>query len=533
MSMKRCFFVPLALLFSGALSSLGCARTGKKSVPPGAGSPLPSAPGQLQPASAPNVGPLGSKDGHAPAKNVILFVGDGMGVSTITAARVYAVGVDGQLTIDTMPYTAVSRTYTADHLTPDSAGTISAMMTGVNANSGVLGFGPATERGDFNQNGDGPALWTLGELAKASGRKVGIVTTARVTHATPAGAYAHVNERNDELKIALQALPGQPLFNQRLGEGLDLLMGGGRRFFVPSGVTDEEGEPGIRPDGLDLRRAFQKAGYTYVYRRQEFDALTPNDQKVLALFDSSHMEWEHDRSSDLAGEPSLAQMTNKAIELLSAGNDKGYFLLVEGGRIDHAHHAGNAFRALTDTKALDQAVREAMARVNLKDTMIIVTADHSHVFTMAGYPVRPPQELAYPVKGSPEGFGPSPNNIFNIVYQLLPTGEIAAATDFNQVPYTILGYQNGPGYRGTASRVDPSKDKALGLGGKEVTGPTQPDYLQESTVPLGAETHGGEDVIIYAAGAHASSVHGTLKNTAVFDLAAKAMGLTQLQVDGQ
>ena len=188
------------------------------------------------------------------AKNIIFFVGDGMGVSTVTASRIYSVGVDGKLTMDKFPFTALSKTYTTDHITPDSAGTMTAMMTGVNTNQGLIGFGPETERDDFQADGDGEPLVTFLEIAKEMGKKVGVVSTTRVTHATPAACYAHVNDRDKENDIALQALPTDAGYNQRLGEGIDVLMGGGREFFTPAGVTDEEGEMGNRPEGRDLRK---------------------------------------------------------------------------------------------------------------------------------------------------------------------------------------------------------------------------------------------------------------------------------------
>ena len=139
--------------------------------------------------SANNQDGFEDKRGHQRAKNVIFFIGDGMGVSTITATRVYSVGVDGQLVLDQFPYTALSRTYSADSITPDSAPTMSAMMTGVNTNQSVLGLDAKTEPSDFNKDGDGRAPWTLLELAKSRGMKVGVVSTAQITHATPAATY--------------------------------------------------------------------------------------------------------------------------------------------------------------------------------------------------------------------------------------------------------------------------------------------------------------------------------------------------------
>jgi alkaline phosphatase len=244
------------------------------------------------------------------------------------------------------------------------------------------------------------------------------------------------------------------------------------------------------------------------------------------------MEYEHDRPSDTGGEPSLSEMTAKSIELLDSasrkgrkGNSSGYFLMVESGRIDHAHHEGNAWRALTDAEELDRAVGEALSRVDLRDTLILVTADHSHVFTMAGYPLRPMEDLGYAVAAAPDAYLNAPhNNLFDVVYDVDDNGVVAPASDRNGAPYTILGYHNGPGYRGTA-RVNPFGDPFKGRGNTVVDGPNHPNYLQESAVPLGSETHAGEDVALYAIGAGAQLVRGTMPNTNVYNIMASALGL--------
>jgi alkaline phosphatase len=464
------------------------------------------------------------------ARNVIFFVGDGMGVSTISATRVFSVGVAGRLVMDQFPYTALSRTYSADSITPDSAPTMSAMMTGVNTNQSVIGLDEATEPNDFNHDGDGRAPWTLLERAKARGMKVGVVSTARITHATPAATYAHINQRDNERAIALQSLPTDPTFNGRLGRGVDILMGGGRQFFVPSTVADEEGGLGSRTDARDLRAEYAAAGYTYVWNTTGFDALTTASLPVLGLFERSHMEYEFDRPTDLGGEPSVADMTVKSIQLLERASRgrSGYFLMVEGGRIDHAHHEGNSYRALVDTQALDEAIGAAAQLVDLRETLIVVSADHSHVFNVAGYPMRPLQELPYPVTSYTPGYATSiskGHGILDVVYDLnQSTGHVSESGDRNGVPYTVLGYLNGPGYRGTA-RVDPRLDPFPGRNGLPPTGPWDPNYFQESAVPLGSETHSGEDVAIYALGPGAEKVRGTVKNTHIYRVMKEALGL--------
>lgn len=465
------------------------------------------------------------------ARNAILFVGDGMGIATVSATRVLSVGVGGDLVLDRMPFTALSRTATTDHITPDSAGTMSAMITGVNTNNGVISMDPSTERRDFNGDGDGAPLTTLVERAKAAGMPVGIVTTARVTHATPAAAYGHINERTRERELALQLLPTDATYNAALGDGLDLLMGGGRRHFLPREELDEEGAPGRRRDGRDLRAEFQAAGYHYVWNGAGFDALQPADLPALALFSPSHMEYEYDRALDPGQEPSLAEMTTKAIELLEAraraiGSARGYLLIVESGRIDHAHHDGNAFRSLVDAEQFDIALGAALAAVDLDETLVVATADHSHAFLLTGYQLRPEGELPYAVTRTVETYTGAPPGaeVLNTVHSLsASSGRVFQARDANGLPYTALVYGNGPGYR--EERASPRADLHLDLVGLHPAGPLDPNYVQEAAVPRGEETHAAEEVGLYAIGPGAERLRGTVRNTFVFELMRTALDL--------
>jgi alkaline phosphatase len=205
------------------------------------------------------------------------------------------------------------------------------------------------------------------------------------------------------------------------------------------------------------------------------------------------MQYEHDRPKDKAGEPSLSEMTSKSIDILSK-NNKGYFLMVEAGRIDHAHHDGNAFRALTDTIELSNAVRTALNKVDLDETLIVVTADHSHTMTIAGYPGRG-------------------NNILGLVREVDGRGdpEEKYAADRNKKPYTTLGYANGKGKR-PGDRPDLTQDQV-----------TAPDYKQEAAVPLSDETHGGEDVAIFATGVNAYLFRGSMEENWTFYIMADAL----------
>ena len=216
-------------------------------------------------------------------------------------------------------------------------------------------------------------------------------------------------------------------------------------------------------------------------------ASAPVDGPLLGLFQPSDMQYEHDRPADAAGEPSLADMTRAAITRLRRDAD-GFVLLVEGGRIDHAHHDGNAYRALTDTIALAEAVQAAVDMTSADDTLVIVTADHSHTLGFVGYPVR----------GNP---------ILGLVRET--TGG-TPETDSNGLPYTTLVYANGPGYAGPG-RPDLS-----------AVDTTAPDYLQEAMVPMGAETHGGDDVGVWARGPGSSAVRGSIEQNAIFHLMLQA-----------
>lgn len=453
------------------------------------------------------------------ARNVILFVGDGMSMSTVTAARILegqykgGHGEDNVLAFERLPYVAFSKTYSANQQTPDSAPTMSAMMTGVKTNDGVFGFSAAIERKNKRwQDMQEHRLITLLELAEQRGLSTGVVSTARLTHATPAACYAHTSEREWESDADLPLGTKVPDIARQLlefshGDGLEVAMGGGRREFLPVSVTDGEGKRGRRKDGRDLTREWleQYDNAAYVWNSKQFhnvDAATTDH--LLGLFEASHMEYEADRADDRAGEPSLTEMTEKAIEILSK-NRKGYFLHVESGRIDHGHHASNAYRALTDTIEFSNAVRRAMEMVDPKETLIIVTADHSHVFTMGGYAKR----------GNP------------ILGKVVMPGKTKPATAADGKPYTTLSYSNGRGFAKLARGGDTRYRRPIHHGRANLRDIDTSDegFHQEALVPLPKETHSGEDVAIYAGGPMAHLFHGVQEQHYVFHVMVYALGL--------
>ena len=446
------------------------------------------------------------------AKNIILFVGDGMGVTTVTAARIYQGqkagrdGVSNKLVFETLPYAAFSRTYSHDSEVTDSAPSASAMTTGVKSRNGVINVDSSVAENDCRAGLAHPTT-TIAELAEIAGMSTGVVTTTRITHATPAATYAHAAGRDWEGDADMkpeQVAAGcidiaRQLVEMRYGDGLEVAMGGGRSRFLPATAADPEypDKTGTRKDGRNLTEDWLRryaGNASYVWNRAGFDALNAKTAgHVLALFEPEHMQFELDRAKDPAGEPSLAEMTTKAIDILRR-NPRGFFLLVEGGRIDHAHHANNAARALDDAAAMDDAVKAALAATNSRDTLIVVTADHSHVFTMAGYPSRnnPILGLADDADGKP-----------------------ALANDGK--PYTTLGYANGPG----AAKDDAPREDLTSVDTKAA------DYKQQALVPARAETHGGEDVPIYASGPWAHLFQGVVDQQYIFHVMNHAGRITQ------
>jgi len=436
------------------------------------------------------------------AKNIIFFLGDGMGPTTITAARIYKYSEAGQLNFEKFERTARIKTYSNDAQTTDSAPSMAAYMTGVKANNEVISMSADTiatsPSADGNGNltinncvpSNGTAVATILELAKAKGKSVGAISTTELTHATPAATFSHICNRNAQYDIAAQLIPGGAGFNSALGTGVDVLMGGGRNQFTPYvAVTNTKG----RADGRNLLT--ELVGYTVATTKAEMLA-APNTGKFIGLYSSKgQMEYELDRANGVgegATQPSLAEMTTKAIDILSA-NSSGYFLMVEGGRIDHALHGTNAKRVMEDTIAFDDAIKAALDKVKLTDptlanTLIVVTADHDHTMTFNGYVKR-----GNPILGISTGTDGNP------------------ILDKNGVTSTTLVFGNGPNRPATRTTLSSATV-------------TADSYLQESGVRLSSETHGGGDVELFATGAGAKIFKGTLDNTRVFTLLKTAYG---------
>jgi alkaline phosphatase len=247
---------------------------------------------------------------------------------------------------------------------------------------------------------------------------------------------------------------------------------------------------------------------SYVWNAAQFAALDlAKTRRLFGLFEADHMNYEHDRARDRGGEPSLAEMTRAAIAVLR-NNARGYVLVVEGGRIDHGHHAGNAYRALDETIAFSDAVRAAREATAGTGTLVLVTADHAHTLAFSGYSRRGNDILGKAVGSVREENTPD------------------YAKDAMGLPYTTLSYANGPGYQGASDRQPegPKRFPHIVANARPSAGrapltrvdTTDPDYLQEATLPAASETHGGDDVGVWADGPGARAVHGSIEQNEIF-----------------
>jgi len=327
---------------------------------------------------------VSSKTSEKTAKNVIFFLGDGMGQAAITGARILSKGMkEGKykslLAMDTLDWRGNVTTSGCDSIATDSANSMSAYMTGHKSAVNAMGVYP----GNSEDPTASPHVETLAEVLKRSrGMSIGIVTTAEVQDATPAAVFAHTRRRSEYVNIMDQALTDAQM--------PDVLMGGGRATFLPQSV-----EGSRREDDRDLIEEFKDKGFAYAGTRTELAAVmaagTPD--KLLGSFHTGNLNVYIDRQvtpnpevlGDFDDQPGLVEMTKAALKVLEQ-NDKGFFLMVEGASIDKSEHPLDGPRAVYDAIELDQAVQAAKDWVaeTGSDTLIVVTADHNHAMSIAG-----------------------------------------------------------------------------------------------------------------------------------------------------
>lgn len=427
------------------------------------------------------------------AKNVILFIGDGMGLTTVTAARILQAQMQGrdgessQLTFERFPYVALSKTYSHDNQVTDSAAGITGLVTGVKTRNDVVGLDGRALLNDC-ASAKGREVASIHEIAKRAGLATGVVTTTSLTDATPAGTYGHAPQRDWEddasTPAEAQALGCRDLARQFAEQPadvrLDVAMGGGAWRFTP---VDKGGR---RKDGRDLLAEWRAANPGGVVVTDAAGlAAAAKAPKILGVFAPNHMAFKLDAPET---QPTLTQMATAAVDVLSR-NPKGYVLLVEGGLGDKAMHVNNGARALTEIVEFDAAIAAVLAKVDLNETLVIVTADHSHGLVMSGGSERNAPILGLAQKG----------------------GKPAPTTD--GVPYTTLSFATGPGFRPgprTAVTQAEAQDK---------------DFKQPALAPMSSAQHGGEDVGIFATGPGSDLVRGVVEEPYVFQVMRHALGL--------
>lgn len=291
-------------------------------------------------------------------KYVFYFIGDGLAASQRQVTEYYLQhktgNPDARLVMNSMPVAGITTTHAFDSLVTDSAASATALATGVKTHNGVLGL-----------DSEGKPVASLLEGAAENGMRTGLITTTRLTHATPAGFAAKNESRNNENEIAMDYVNAP----------VDFFAGGGYRNFVGS---DHEGSR--RTDDKDLVAKFDAQGFdTFIGLNSVEDFMNykvSDESKVFAAFTASHLPYEIDRQQTL-NTPSLAEITYRGIEVLSQSDD-GFFMMVEGGRIDHASHAQDLVGTIYDALAFDAAIAKAVEFYNQhpEETLIVVIGDH-------------------------------------------------------------------------------------------------------------------------------------------------------------
>ncbi|RQW18954.1 alkaline phosphatase [Bacillus sp. C1-1] len=413
----------------------------------------------------------GSIPSHGPAKNVIFLIPDGFSQSYASSYRFYK---EDALPIweEKEMFAAMVKTGSNNAAITDSAAAGTALATGHKTDNGVIGLGP-----------NGESFPTILDIAKENGKRTGLVATSTITHATPAAFAAKVESRGSYTEIAKQMMEN---------ENVDLLFGGGRTEFLP------ESEGGIRDDDRNLVTYAEESGYTYLETRRQLMQWEGEGDKVLGLFAEEALEPSLNQRTD---EPSLAEMTNTAIDFLSK-DEEGFFLMVEGSQIDWAGHDNDPLYAMTDTEAFEEAVKIAVDYADThEDTLVVMVGDHD----TGGMAVHASEE-AHPT-------------MLNQVHALGKDMAEAVTHDYANLEDVL---KEKTAFEWTEEEMDDLKEAEslkLAINGaiSEKTGFGWSSY-----------DHTGIDVPLFAYGAGAASFNGTMDNTDVPKKMLEALGLSGL-----
>ena len=455
------------------------------------------------------------------AKNVILFIGDGMTMANRTAARVLSKGIRegkyyGQLAFDDMPHMALIGTSGVDSIVTDSANSMSAYTTGHKSSVNALGVYAARNANNFEH----PHVETIAELIKRRTRMaVGVVSDAEVQDATPAGVVAHTRRRSDKAEIT------EMFFLSRV----DVLMGGGLAYFLPQGAAGSK-----RKDNNDFVELFRRDGYAYAAGDGEMKehAAKSGTTKLLGLFHPENMDGALDRRvlkqgtvSKFPAQPDVADMTRAAIQVLSRSKD-GFFLMVEAALIDKFNHPLDWERAVYDTIMLSNAVQVAKDfAAKRNDTLIIVTPDHTHGLAIVGTvddakpgadmreKVGTYAEAGYPNYPAPDKDGYPPSVDVSRRLAIF----FADFPDYYETYRPKLDGPFEPAVRDAASKQFAANEKYK----------SESSQLRGGNLPRSSDVgvHAADDAVLTATGPGAEKFRGFMDNTEVFRVMAEALGL--------
>ncbi|KAG5683699.1 hypothetical protein PVAND_012965 [Polypedilum vanderplanki] len=441
------------------------------------------------------------KKNNRKAKNIIVFLGDGMSHATLAAARNVLGNENKNLSFEHFPYTASSKTYCVNAQVPDSACTATAIFSGVKNNINMVGLTAAAKYDSCSdQNNSSMRAYSIAKWFQDQHKSAGFVTTTSVTHATPACVYAKAANRDWEGNQRVRESGcddtivddiAEQLIHGDIGSKLKVALGGGSRFFVNTS-TIMHNTYGARTDGKNLINEWlsAKPNRKFVKNREELMSVNTNNiDSLFGLFESYFMQFNLDvvHNNWESIYPTLTEMAVKAVDVLSKDKN-GYFLLVEGGRIDHGHHFTQSRYAVDELIEFHKAIETIKNKVNLDETLIVVTGDHGHTLSFGGWPKRG-------------------NDVFGVT-----KGSFGPALDGND--YFSLSYANGPGYythRKAGARVDPKTLDTTGIG-----------FNFPATVPAYVETHSGDDIGVWAVGPQSHEFRGVIEQNVIAHLMAKA-----------
>ena len=464
------------------------------------------------------------------AKNVILFVGDGFSIGHRTAARILSRSIEGgkytgKLALDDMPYMALLATQGTDSIITDSANAAHAYTTGHKSCVNALGVYCSRAANTL----DHPKVETLTSLAKRRGMAVGAVTNSEIEDATPAAMVAHTRRRSDFNDIVKMFYDSK----------IDVIMGGGSPNFLPKSTPGSK-----RADEIDYIDLFKRADYKLAITKTEMLAAADDatTSKLLGLYNTGNVDGALDLKflkkgsvAKFPDQPDVPEEMAAALKVLSR-NKKGFVLMVESARIDKYSHSLDPERAIYDTIMFDRAVKQARdwAKANGNNTLILVTADHSHAVSVVGTvndeepgtemrnKVGTYEQAGFPNYPAPDAEG-YPNKV-DVSRRLRLT--FGAYPDHYDTFRPFMDGEFVPTLR-NAEGVMVANEKYKTIPGA---------VLREGNLPnKGARAsnsgvHSGDDVVLTAMGPGAEKVHGQMENTELFRVMAEALALAPQQV---